>query len=77
MGKEVKKEAFVSIYDTVKDKVSAFCQMFKLARSTFYRWKKQGHQPKRQGLIDLIHRFVRHTNIRMVIVKLRLYCEKK
>lgn len=50
----MKKEAFVSIYDTVKDKVSAFCQMFKLARSTFYRWKKQGHQPKRQGLIDLI-----------------------
>lgn len=56
MGKEVKKEAFVSIYDTVKDTVSisAFCQMFELARSTFYRWKKQDHQPKQQVLIDLI-----------------------
>lgn len=56
MGKEVKKEAFVSIYDTVKDtvSVSAFCQMFEIARSTFYRWKKQGLQPKQQVLIDVI-----------------------
>ncbi|WP_144473336.1 IS3 family transposase [Bacillus pumilus] len=56
MGKEVKKEAFVSIYDAVKDtvSVSAFCQMFELARSTFYRWKKQDLLPKQQVLIDLI-----------------------
>ncbi|OLP62924.1 hypothetical protein BACPU_36240 [Bacillus pumilus] len=52
----MKKEALMSIYDTVKDKVSisVFCHMFELARSTFYRWKKQGHQSKQQKLIDLI-----------------------
>lgn len=56
MGKEVKKEALVSIYETVKNQmsISAFCQMFELARSSFYRWKKQGHQPKQQKLIELI-----------------------
>lgn len=56
MGKEVKKEALVSIYETVKNQVSisAFCQMFELARSSFYRWKKQSHQPKQQKLIELI-----------------------
>ncbi|QRY36295.1 IS3 family transposase [Bacillus sp. PDNC022] len=56
MGKEVKKEALVSIYETVKNQVSisAFCQMFELARSSFYRWKKQNHQPKKQKLIELI-----------------------
>lgn len=41
MGKEVKKESLVSIYETVKKsseyKVHAFCQMFELAKPTFYR----------------------------------------
>ncbi|MEI4790672.1 IS3 family transposase [Bacillus sp. FJAT-53060] len=28
--------------------------MFEVAKSTFYRWKKQGHPTKQQVLIDLI-----------------------
>ncbi|WP_145939399.1 IS3 family transposase [Bacillus xiamenensis] len=57
MGKVVEKEALVSIYETVKDKVSVseFCQLFEVAKSTFYRWKKQDHHHSKQyGVIKLI-----------------------